>query len=77
MLATIYIIGALVMSGAEGGLKALGFVILPLACVWFGDAMGRYTGPTTMINITAPTPGLIVCIAGWLLLLVPLFFLLL
>jgi len=72
-----YIIGAFVVGGTEGALKVLGFVILPLACIWFGDAMGGYIGPTWGPGITAPSPGLMVCIAGWLLLIVPLFFILL
>ena len=33
--------------------------------------MGGYTGPAWRAAITAPTPGVFVCIAGWLLLLVP------
>lgn len=77
LLAVIYMVGAFVTGGAENGFKVLGFVILPLACIWFGEAMGGYTGPTTIINITAPTPGLIVCMVGWVLLIVPLLFVLL
>jgi hypothetical protein len=36
--------------------------------------MGGYTGPTTGIAITAPSPGLIVRILGWVVLLLPLIF---
>jgi len=57
----------LTMSGA-----VLLFVIFPLACIWFSDAMGGYTGLTTSMPITATSPGVIVCILGWLLLLMPL-----
>jgi hypothetical protein len=33
--------------------------------------MGGYTGPTWRGVITAATPAVFVCIAGWLLLLLP------
>jgi hypothetical protein len=33
--------------------------------------MGGYTGPTWRAAITTPTPAVFVCIAGWLLLVVP------
>jgi hypothetical protein len=72
LLAIIYVVVAFAAGGAEGGFKVFGFVILPLACIWFGEAMGGYTGPTAGMSITAPSPGLFVCIAGWLLLLLPL-----
>jgi hypothetical protein len=71
LLAVIYIVMAFAGGGGETGLKVVAFVILPLACIWFGDEMGGYIGPTWGAGITAPSPGLIVCIAGWLLLLLP------
>jgi hypothetical protein len=74
LLAIIYIIGGFVMGGGEGGFKILAFVILPLACIWFSEAMGGYTGPTTSMPITAPSPGIMVCIVGWVVLLLPVVF---
>jgi len=47
------------------------FCLFPLACIWFGEAMGGYVGPAGMMGITEPTPGIIICILGWLLLLLP------
>ncbi|HXT39369.1 MAG TPA: hypothetical protein VN887_05045 [Candidatus Angelobacter sp.] len=76
LLAIIYVIGAFVSGGGESGFKVLAFVILPLACIWFGEAMGGFTGPSGSIWITAPSSGLFVCIAGWVLLIVPIFFIL-
>ena len=58
----------------EPALKIGIFLILPLACIWFADAMGGYTGPTANMAITAPSPGMIVRILGWVLLLLPLIF---
>ena len=71
LVAVIYIIAAFVTGGGEASCKVLIFVIMPLACIWFSDAMGGYTGLTTSTPITAPSPGVIVCILGWLVLLLP------
>jgi hypothetical protein len=71
LLAIIYVLGGFLAGGGKGGFIMFGFVILPLACIWFADAMGGFTGLSTDIWISAPTPGVIVCIAGWILLLLP------
>jgi hypothetical protein len=71
LLAAIYIITAFAEAGAEAGLKVVGFVILPLACIWFGDEMGDYIGQSGSGYITQKSPGFLVCILGWLLLLFP------
>jgi hypothetical protein len=34
--------------------------------------MGGYTGPNSLHPITAPSPGIFVCLLGWLLLVFPL-----
>jgi hypothetical protein len=75
LLALIYLILAFFAGGPEAGLKVLAFLILPLACIWFADHMGRYTGklPITGGGINQQTPGCLVCIGGWLLLLLPIF----
>jgi len=70
-IAVIYIVTAFAAIGLQGTFTVFGFVILPLACIWFGDLMGGYTGPTSGMAITSPSPGLMVCIAGWVLLLLP------
>lgn len=75
-LAICYILGASAAGGAEGGFKILLCVTLPLACIWFGDAMGNYTGPSGSIWVTAPSPGVFVQILGWLVLLLPVIFML-
>jgi hypothetical protein len=73
LLALIYIIGAFVGGGAEVGLKVVMFLILPLGCIWFADEMGDYMGtlPISGGGITNTTPGWLVRIGGWLLLLLP------
>ena len=72
LLAVIYIVTAFALGGGGTSGKVVLFVIFPLACIWFSDAMGGYTGLTTSWPITATSPGVIVCILGWLLLLMPL-----
>jgi hypothetical protein len=72
LIAVIYIVLAYAQGGGESAFRFGMFLVLPLACIWFAEAMGRYTGPTTIIAITEPTPALVVLILGWLLLLLPL-----
>jgi hypothetical protein len=72
LVAVIYLAIAFAHGGMEPTFKIGMFLILPLACIWFADAMGGYTGLTTSMPITAPSPGVIVCILGWVLLLLPL-----
>jgi hypothetical protein len=72
-LAMLYVIGAYMHAGVESACKAAIGGILPLACIWFADAMGGYIGPTSSGSITNTTPGVFVCIAGWVLLLMPVF----
>ena len=71
LIAGIYLVIALANGGMESAFIVGMALTLPLCCIWFGAAMGGYTGPTTNIAITKASPGLIVCILGWLLLLLP------
>jgi hypothetical protein len=74
VIAAIYVLAALVTTSAEHAFLALLFVIFPLACIWFGDAMGGFTGPAGTIGITASSPGVVVRILGWVVLLLPVIF---
>ncbi len=62
-------------AGAEPAAIMSAFLILPLACIWFGDELGSYVGPAGMVSlsysITFPTPGVMLRVGGWLLLLAP------
>jgi hypothetical protein len=71
-LAVVYVLAALLGSGAESACVIGLGAVLPLACIWFSEAMGGYIGPTAHGAITGTTPGIIICIAGWILLLLPL-----
>ena len=46
-----------------------GALLLPLACIWFGDELGEYVGGKS--GITRKSPGWMVKLGGWMLLLLP------
>ena len=46
-----------------------GALLLPLACIWFGDELGEYVGGKSGIN--RKSPGWMVTLGGWILLLLP------
>ncbi|MFC1451825.1 hypothetical protein ACFLSJ_00600 [Verrucomicrobiota bacterium] len=72
IIALAYLIGAYFTADAETMWKVGLFLILPLACIWFSDAMGGYTGVGLGRGaITSTTPGYLVAFGGWLLLLLP------
>lgn len=71
LVAGIYLVAAYSHGGGELAWKIGVGLILPLACIWFADAMGDYTGPTSSVAITSQTPGWLVCFGGWLVLLLP------
>ena len=74
MVAVVYIVIAAIHGGAESAFKFGLFVILPLGCIWFSDAMGGYTGLGLLAYdypITKQSPRLLVCIMGWVVLLLP------
>ena len=74
VIAIGYLVTAILVDGPELAILVGGFLIVPLACIWFSDAMGGYTGLNffTRPAITESTPGRFVALGGWLLLLLPL-----
>lgn len=48
-----------------------GALVLPLACIWFGDEMGEYIGTVPGPGINRKSPGWMVKLGGWVLLLFP------
>lgn len=51
-------------------LKMLIFLLLPLGCIWFSDAMGGFEG-TCKGRYMSSTPGIFVKFIGWVLLFLP------
>ena len=74
IVVAFYIVVGGFAGGARAAFLAAAFSILPLACIWFSQAMDDYVGQGWRGAINQPSPGLMVCIAGWLLLLCPVIF---
>jgi len=61
--------------GGEAALYVFAYILVPLGCIWFSESIGEYTGIMGQgPAITATTPGWLVAIGGWILLLLPLVF---
>lgn len=66
----LYVFAAHVRTEAPGDVfRACIALIFPLACIWFGEQLGRYTGPIRGHCPTVATPGWLVAAGGWLVLL--------
>ena len=48
-----------------------GALLFPLRCIWFGEEMGEYYGTLPGPAITRTSPGWMVQLGGWVLLLLP------
>jgi hypothetical protein len=70
VVAVVYLALALSM-GAYAFYWCIMFLALPLACIWFSDELGSYTGRFRGHLITTETPGVLVAAGGWLVLLLP------
>lgn len=67
-------IGAIVAYGDEEAIWSMVlFLLLPLACIWFSDAMGSHTGfpAVSQPSVSRPSPGILVASTGWIVLLLP------
>jgi hypothetical protein len=40
-------------------------LVFPLACIWFGEQLGNYTGIMRGHYVSTPTPGWLVAAGGW------------
>lgn len=54
---------------AEKTLRATIGLIFPLACIWFGEQLGQYTGFIRGHFVTETTPGFLVAAGGWFILI--------
>jgi hypothetical protein len=55
----------------EGFFKTVLFLLLPLACIWFGDEMGDWMGTIRLHAVTSLSPGSLVKFMGWVILFLP------
>lgn len=73
VVAIAYVALAYHFGAGEGAMRMGMFLILPMACIWFGESMGGFVGGTMRGQfISSTTPGCMVAAGGWLLLLIPL-----
>jgi hypothetical protein len=70
IIAAAYLVAAYLMANGDGAFTVAVFLILPLACIWFSDALGEFTG-LGFPSLTGTTPGWVVAFGGWLLLVLP------
>jgi len=69
----VYVVVAALYWGGGMAVRVAGFCVLPVACIWFSDVMGRYRGIGLRfpVGITSESPPSILFVVGWLLLLLP------
>jgi len=67
-VAIVYLVAAFVDGDGLIAAKVGVILLLPLACIWFPEALGNYTGVMRLQAITASTPAFLVCAGGWVLL---------
>ncbi|HXQ70962.1 MAG TPA: hypothetical protein VN844_10770 [Pyrinomonadaceae bacterium] len=76
IIAAVYLVLTAIAGSSRGRLLpnlliVFGGLLLPLACIWFGDELGEYVGTLPGSGITRKSPGWMVKIGGWVLLLLP------
>lgn len=74
VIVLVYLVAALIYGGWELLLIAAIVLIMPIAMIWFGDEIGDYVGGFHRIGkpyITKRSPGSLVSLFGWALLLAP------
>lgn len=68
LIALLYLAVAYSARGGEAMLKLAMFLLLPLACIWFSEALGQYGGTIRGQVMTSSTPPFLLCAGGWLVL---------
>jgi hypothetical protein len=67
-----YVVSAYFLIGWVRAIEVAGCALLPLACIWFPDAMGSYTGFVGVgrfVSEESSGPGIF--FMGWVVLLLP------
>lgn len=73
LIVICYMALAIATGGEQECLEVVLFSVLPIACIWFPEVLGDYTGYAMMRGpaITSGSPPGCVSVIGWLLLLLP------
>lgn len=64
----VYLAAAYAHGGAETTFKVAMGLLLPMACIWFSQPLGDYTGIIRGQSMTSSTPAFLVCAGGWFIL---------
>jgi hypothetical protein len=71
IVAAAYLIAAFTFATPAIGPRVLAFLILPMACIWFSEELGEFTGDWGGHHIDQKSPGCMIAFLGWVLLLLP------
>lgn len=71
LIAVGFLVIAFSFAGEYAGIRVLVFLLLPLACIWFSEDLGEFTGNWGGYHIDEKSPGCMIAIIGWVLLLLP------
>jgi len=71
IVALTYLVAATVSEDPRAILLVIGFLLFPLACIWFSGPLGSYVGPRPIQYISKPSPSGLVALLGWILLVTP------
>ncbi len=71
-VAFAYLTLALAWGDPGTWLLVLAYLVIPMGCIWFSEEVGGFTGIGAHgISISTRSPGILILIVGWLLLLMP------
>jgi len=71
LTAIAYLAAAFSLSSPQTGLRVMVFLLLPMVCIWYSEEMGEYTGYWGRSYIDEKSPGCMIALVGWSLLLLP------
>ena len=74
VVAIVYLVVAYSHGGPVPLVQCLLYLLFPLACIWFSEEMGAFTGVMRGQFVGRESPGCMVAFLGWVLLLLPVFF---
>ncbi len=73
LITLVYLITILYYGAASQALLLVAYLLLPLGCIWFSEALGNFTGTLGGNPGTVKSSAFLVRLMGWILLLLPAF----
>jgi hypothetical protein len=65
----LYISAGYFSGGPATALNVFIGLLFPMACIWFAEPLGDYTGIIRGQLMTSSSPAVLVCTAGWFILI--------